>query len=216
MKSPFIHTRPLILASSSPRRQAFLRELGLEFRLAAPIAPEPGLLPGEHQNNFALRTASAKALEVMSLMTEQYAGSAAASPLVLAADTIVVLPEETPAGNHCSILGKPASEHEAITMLMRLSGRTHIVITACCLLPGDGEPCCFTDSAYVTFAPWPEEIIRAYAATGEPLDKAGAYGIQGKGSFLVEKISGSWSTVVGLPVSHTLRALLDIGALKLP
>ena len=100
-------------------------------------------------------------------------------------------------------------------MLTRLAGNSHTVVTACCLHPADAEPLCFADSARVTFASWPEALLRSYVATGEPLDKAGAYGIQGKGAFLAERIEGSWSTVVGLPMSRTMSALLALGALRL-
>ena len=122
----------------------------------------------------------------------------AAAPLVLAADTIVVLDGD--------ILGKPASGADALAMLERLAGRVHTVITACCLWPAeDRAPCAwFADAAHVRFAPWPRGLLEAYAATGDPLDKAGAYGIQEWiGAVGIKGIEGCYYNVMGLPV-HTL------------
>ena len=130
---------------------------------------------------------------------------------MLAADTIVILRGEGAA----SILGKPRDEEEALAMLTRLSGRTHEVATACCLAV-DGRTVCFDDVTKVTFAPWPRPVLEAYVAGGDPMDKAGAYGIQGEGAFLVRGIEGSWSTVAGLPLDLVLEKLIqnDVLALK--
>lgn len=206
MRSPFEHVRPLILASSSPRRQMFLRDQGLEFTVLAAEGPEPAPVAHEDPAAFALRVAGHKARYALDRLASGVP-TAGTAPLVLAADTIVVLDGD--------ILGKPSSEEHALAMLTRLAGNTHTVVTACCLHPADAEPLCFADSARVTFASWPEALLRSYVATGEPLDKAGAYGIQGKGAFLAERIEGSWSTVVGLPMSRTMSALLALGALRL-
>lgn len=184
----------------------FLRDQGLDFTVIAAAAPEPAPEPAEDPAAYALRVAGRKArsaLDKLALGGPDFE----TPPLVLAADTIVVLDGD--------ILGKPRSEDHAVSMLARLAGHTHTVITACCLHPADAEPLCFADSARVTFAPWPEALLRSYVATGEPMDKAGAYGIQGKGAFLAERIEGSWSTVVGLPMSRTMSALLALGALRL-
>ncbi|MCH5277887.1 MAG: septum formation protein Maf [Desulfovibrionaceae bacterium] len=208
MQSPFEQIRPLVLASSSPRRQNFLRDQGLEFTVMAAEGPEPVPDGREDPTAFALRAAGHKARSAARRLASG-AGAAGAAPLVLAADTIVTL--------NGQILGKPASRQQALSMLTRLAGVTHTVITACCLHPvnpADARPLCFADSTRVSFADWPEEILRAYVDTGDPLDKAGAYGIQGKGAFLAERIEGSWSTVVGLPVSQTIRALLTMNALR--
>lgn len=210
MQSPFELIRPLILASTSPRRQMFLRDQGLDFSIVAADGPEPAPVPGEDPEAYALRTATHKARAALArLRADGGAADADAgpAPLILAADTIVVLAGE--------ILGKPASEEHAVSMLRRLAGNTHTVITACCLLPAETDPLCFADSARVTFAAWPEALLRSYVATGDPMDKAGAYGIQGKGAFLAERIEGSWSTVVGLPMSRAVSALLALGALRL-
>lgn len=206
MQSPLQQVRPLILASSSPRRQKFLRDQGLEFAVMAAEGPEPVPDRQEDPTAFALRAAEHKARSV-ALRLSSGAPVAVPAPVVLAADTIVVLDGQ--------ILGKPKSREQALSMLTRLAGVTHTVITACCLHPVDAEPLRFADSTCVSFADWPEDMLRAYVDTGEPLDKAGAYGIQGRGAFLAERIEGSWSTVVGLPVSQTIRALLTVGALRL-
>lgn len=197
----FYPTCTLVLASSSPRRQTFLREQGLDFSILIGDGPEPVPEMGEEPRQYTLRTATHKALSVGLDDTR-------ADALVLAADTIVVLDGD--------ILGKPSSPEHAIEMLLRMTGRTHSVITACCFAR-HGQPVrAFADEARVTFAAWPKELLQAYVNTGEPLDKAGSYGIQGKGAFLVERIEGSWSTVVGLPVSLVMRELLDLGAIRLP
>lgn len=203
----FFQAHPLVLASSSPRRRDFMRELGLSFRILPARTKEERPLPDEKAMAYALRTARSKAGHVR---RELPLAADEPAPLVLAADTIVVLDGD--------ILGKPASPAEAVAMLERLSGRTHNVITACCLWFADEqEPRVeFADSTSVLFAPWPREILEAYTATGDPMDKAGAYGIQGKGAFLVERIEGSWSTVAGLPVSRVLHALFACGALIFP
>lgn len=220
MRCPFLQTRPLVLASSSPRRQDFLRDQGLDFRILPARKDEVRPEPGEAPEAYALRTARSKACAVraeLAHMPPQIPPQMPArsenppgSPLVLAADTIVVLDGD--------ILGKPASRAEALAMLERLAGRAHTVTTACCLwFTEEAAPRAeFADSTRVSFAPWPRELLAAYAATGDPLDKAGAYGMQGRGAFLVERIEGSWSTVVGLPVDRVIRALLDCGVLLPP
>ena len=123
--------------------------------------------------------------------------------LIVAADTLVAVDG--------TALGKPKSREEACAMLRRLSGRTHQVYTGVCVLRG--EKCLsFTQCTQVTFYPLSEEEIRRYADTGEPMDKAGAYGIQGRGALLAEKIDGDYFNVVGLPVARLARALSDMAA----
>ncbi|MBU1228730.1 MAG: septum formation protein Maf [Proteobacteria bacterium] len=191
----------LVLASNSPRRRDLLGSLGLELEICPSNAPEPPPLPGEAPEGYALRMARLKTLDVAVL----YPDSA-----VLGADTIVVLP-----GNAASpplILGKPASGADALRMLALLSGRAHLVITGCCLaLPGASEPFCFAESTEVHMRTSTPGELAAYVATGEPADKAGAYAIQGLGAFLVERVSGSYTNVVGLPVAECARLLLDRG-----
>ncbi len=160
-----------------------------------PVAGEPDARPGEDAEAFAARCAWSK-LE---------GAAPAAREVVVAADTVVALEGR--------IMGKPADSREALDMLLALAGRDHQVITAVALaLPG-GERLRARDVCHVHFHPWSREVLAAYAATGECLDKAGAYAIQGKGAFLAERIEGSWSTVVGLPVTWLARTLTERGIL---
>jgi septum formation protein len=185
----------LVLASGSPRRQEFLRGLGLEFEIRpADVVEEP--VPGEEPRRFVERLALDKAQAVAALDPAAH---------ILAADTIVVLAGE--------LLGKPRHEEEAISMLMRLGGRTHEVWTGFALCRGAELLSRQAVRTEVIFAPLSEELCRAYVRTGEPLDKAGAYGIQGQGGFLVERIRGSYSNVVGLPLAEVVSVLLACGVI---
>ncbi len=179
----------LILASGSPRRRDFLAELGIAFEvLATDIDETP--LSGEQPVDFVARLALEKAQAVE--LPDAW---------VLGADTVVVVDGE--------ILGKPGDEEEACGMLMRLSGRWHEVWTGFSLCrQATGELSTKTVCTRVRFLPLTPELCRAYVRTGEPLDKAGAYGIQGKGCFLVPEISGSYTNVVGLPMTEVLETLL--------
>ncbi|MBA3004063.1 MAG: septum formation inhibitor Maf [Desulfurivibrio sp.] len=179
----------LILASGSPRRRDFLAELGLVFEVLVTDIDETSQA-GEQPVDFVARLAREK-------------GQAVDQPdaWVLAADTVVVVDGD--------ILGKPGDEDEACAMLMLLSGRWHEVWTGFSLCrQATGELCTKTVCTKVRFIPLTPELCRAYVRTGEPLDKAGAYGIQGKGCFLVPEISGSYTNVVGLPMAEVLDALL--------
>ncbi|MDG4474851.1 Maf family protein [Thiovibrio frasassiensis] len=179
----------LILASGSPRRRDFLAELGLVFEvLATEIDETPH--SGEPPVDFVAR-----------LSREKAQGVDLPSAWVLAADTAVVVDGE--------ILGKPGDAEEACGMLMRLSGRWHEVWTGFSLWhQTTGALCTKTVCTKVRFLTLTPELCRAYVRTGEPLDKAGAYGIQGKGCFLVPEISGSYTNVVGLPMAEVLEVLL--------
>lgn len=185
---------PLILASASPRRRDLLREAGIEFEIVVPEAVEPSRATGEDARAFAQRAALAKATEV----ARRRAGR-----LVLGADTIVVLDGE--------VLGKPRDEAEARAMLARLSGRTHHVYSGVALARAHPDGGVAADSAVaetrVTFRRLDAGDIAAYVGTGEPLDKAGAYGIQGLGGRLVAGYEGSYTNVVGLPM-ETVRRML--------
>jgi len=184
----------LILASRSPRRVELLLSAGLEVKVVVPhIKEQP--LGGEEPEGFASRVAMMKAQEV----TKAFPGE-----WVLGADTVVVLGKR--------ILGKPKDEEEAKKMLRLLSGREHRVITAYALLNADeGRSILDRCETRVKFIPLTEEEIAWYVSTGEPMDKAGAYAIQGKGSFMVEWIEGSWTNVVGLPLAQVLRHLRELG-----
>ncbi len=187
--------RPLVLASASPRRRELLASLGLDFRIDPGSAEEPRPEPGEVPADYALRAAKAKALPV---------AAAHGEAVILAADTIVVLDQD--------ILGKPMDTAHAVDMLLRLSGRTHQVVTGCCLRAPEGVNELFAVSSDVTMRRSNRAELAAYAATGEPLDKAGAYAIQGLGGFLVRRVEGSYTNVVGLPLSRVLERLLELGA----
>lgn len=179
----------LILASGSPRRRDFLAELGLVFEVRVTDIDETPQ-PGEQPVDFVARLAQEKAQAVN-----------IPDAWVLAADTAVVVDGE--------ILGKPGDEEEACAVLMRLSDRWHEVWTGFSLCrQATGELCTKAVCTKVRFLELTPELCRAYARTGEPLDKAGAYGIQGKGCFLVPEISGSYTNVVGLPMAEVLEALL--------
>jgi septum formation protein len=182
------HRPPLLLASSSPRRLALLRALGLEPEVR-PADVDETLLPGEDPHDAAERLARAKA-------------SAVAAPdgtVVLAADTIVVLDGEA--------LGKPRDDADARRMLRALRGRAHDVVTGVALAR-DGAVVSGRETTEVVFAPMTDEEVDAYVASGEPADKAGAYALQGLGGLFVERISGTPSNVIGLP----FRLVRQLGA----
>lgn len=188
----------LILASGSPRRRRFMEEWGLSFDICVPDGAEPRPLPDEEPAAYVRRAATAKAHAAL-----EQTGGPAPDRLLLAADTIVALGSR--------LLGKPRDEDDALHMLRDLSGREHQVISGVCLVTPDGREQSFSESSSVRFHPWPEAILRAYVQTGEPLDKAGAYAVQGQGAFLVAEVRGSWSNVVGLPVTLLAARLLAEG-----
>lgn len=183
----------LILASQSPRRRELLERAGIACQVRAADIDE-SVHEGELPQQYVRRLAARKAMAV----------SRGDDDCVLGADTTVVLGAE--------ILGKPEDEADAIRMLTALEGRSHEVITGICLRYRQQL---FIDAAVTTvhFAPMSEEQIAAYAATGEPLDKAGAYGIQGMASRYIQGIEGCYFNVVGLPVSLVSRYLQRLGLL---
>jgi septum formation protein len=178
----------LILASASPRRRQLLEMLGIEVTVIPSRVPE-ARLPGEMPVPYAERLARAKALSVT-------------GDLVLGADTTVVAGGE--------VLEKPHDAADALRMLTRLQGRTHEVVTSVALA-ARRDVRVLTDRTRVTFRPASEELLRAYIATGEPMDKAGAYGIQGYGAALVERIEGDFFGVMGLPVRLVIDLLRHVG-----
>ena len=189
----------LVLASQSPRRRELLELMGLHHFLVRPARGEErapaGLGPGELVEYLSRQ----KAREV--------AGRSRPGELILGADTVVELEGR--------ILGKPHSEEEAVEMLLSLSGRSHRVYTGLTLLRGE---VCRTEHevTLVSFAPLSPQRARAYVATGEPMDKAGAYGIQGRGCVLVEGIRGDYYNVMGLPLCRLGRMLEEFGINCLP
>lgn len=193
----------IVLASSSPRRRQILERLGLSFSVVKPDVDERRE-PGEPPEDFVRRAALEKATDVArTIAVEQ-----GKSPYVIGADTVVVI-DGMP-------LGKPTDSSQAIDMLRSLSGREHQVLTGWALLNVNaGVERTGVESTRVWFKRLRAAEIEAYAATGEGLDKAGAYGIQGIGCFLVEHIEGNYENVVGLPACPLVEALQDEGALTI-
>jgi septum formation protein len=181
----------LVLASASPRRARILTELGVGFRVVVSHEDET-LAPGEDGPSAVERLARAKARAV----------APGQGLPVLAADTEVLL--------DAHVLGKPADEEAAVAMLRRLAGRAHEVVTGLCLVAG-GLELAGVERSLVRFAPMGEEELRWYAASGEPLDKAGGYHVDGKGALFVETVEGSPSNVAGLPVRLLLRLVREAG-----
>ena len=195
----------LILGSQSPRRRELLERMGLEFRVLTAEIDETKY-ETEDPEASVRRICEAKARAVAERLKQENGQSENHnSPLVLASDTIVVLDGR--------ILGKPHDEAQAKAMLRALSGREHAVFTAFTLFrPDTGtEPETHCEKTWVKFRRLSEAEIAAYVATGEPMDKAGAYGIQGKGMMLVEGIRGDYFTVMGLPVCALTQALKRYG-----
>jgi septum formation protein len=183
----------LILASGSPRRKALLGAAGLRFEVI-----ESGIsefrVAGESGRDYALRVACEKALSVAARVPDA---------LVLAADTIVLCDNK--------ILGKPADPEEACRMLAMLSGKTHTVVTAYTLAAAAVILEAAPVLSQVTFRPLGGAEIEEYVATGEPMDKAGAYGIQGKGADFIAMVAGARDNVMGLPMREVLAALARRG-----
>jgi septum formation protein len=181
----------LVLASRSPRRAELLAAAGFEFRIrSADIDETPRA--GEDPASYTLRVAEEKSAAVAHADDE----------IVLAADTVVVRAGE--------IMGKPKDAADAFRMLTALSGGRHEVITAICLRNACRSIRDLSSTA-VWFAPLTEEEIQWYVNSGEPMDKAGAYGIQGLGSRFIDRIEGSYANVVGLPVAMVYRLLRNLG-----
>ena len=179
-------TQKLILASGSPRRAELLRQAGLDFEIIVPQIDEAPL-PGEAPDEFVCRTAREKAESLPP-------GEA----VILAADTAVV--------DGARILGKPADAAEAAAMLRSLSDRTHEVMTGVCIrFPN--RTVCFHIETRVTFRNLSGKEIADYVATDEPMDKAGAYAVQGGAAKMVRTVDGSYSNVVGLPLCEVIEAL---------
>lgn len=184
----------IILASQSPRRRALLAQMGIaEFDIIPAKGEEiadPGLSPGALVETLSRRKA------------EEVAAQAGPDDIIVAADTVVAADE--------AALGKPRDTDDARRMLRALSGRSHTVYTGVTVCRGD-TLLTEHEATQVTFRPLTDREIDAYAATGEPMDKAGAYGIQGLGCVLVERISGNYHNVVGLPTCLLARMLGQVG-----
>lgn len=178
----------ILLASKSPRRKELLSRIFPEFEVVPPNVDE--ILPPKTPVCRIPELLSRRKAEALS---EDYPDS-----LIIAADTVVIFE------NRC--LGKPKDADDAFQMLRSLSGKAHRVITGCCIRQGGREHSFFEESLVYFYSLSDDEIIR-YIETGEPMDKAGAYGIQGLGSLLVKKIEGDFYNVVGLPIARLNREL---------
>ena len=192
---PRIH---LVLASASPRRAELLAQLQVAFEVC-PADIDESRKAAELAADYVNRLAREKA--AAGLAGAGRGQTPGLTPLILGADTIVVLGDE--------ILGKPCGQTEGEQMLQRLSGRTHQVYTAVCVMTADYQQAC-TVSTSVTFRELEAGEAAWYWQTGEPADKAGGYGIQGIGGIFVEEIKGSYSAVVGLPLVETRQLLQSV------
>lgn len=189
----------LVLASSSPRRKELLESVGLSIEVINPSADEV-MSASESPGEFASRVAFEK--------TASVSRGLASGSVVIGADTIVVVDGE--------VLGKPSDETDAARMLGLLSGREHHVLTAFSILrPSEELLHAQIVRTSVRVSQLAASDIEGYIKTGEPMDKAGAYGIQGIGAFMVEGITGSYTNVVGLPVPEVLKALTKLRAIRL-
>ena len=186
----------LILASASPRRADLLREAGIDVEVR-PANVNEDVAPGETAEDYVRRVAQEKALAISQTSPGRH---------VLAADTAVVVEGQ--------ILGKPSNAEESARMLSALSGRSHLVISGVCLMK-DGQTVVDTETAVtvVEFAELSPGEIAWYVASGESMDKAGGYGIQGLASRFVTRIAGSYSNVVGLPMAVVYRMCTKVGLL---
>lgn len=178
----------LILASGSPRRRELLEQIGVRFEQVVQSIDETPYL-AEPAEQYVQRMALEKALAVANLYPQD---------AVLAADTTVVLANK--------IFAKPIDENDAAQMLRQLSRQTHQVLTAVCLIAGSQQQAALVSTS-VQFNDLTDEQIQRYIATGEPMDKAGAYAIQGKAAVFVKEIHGCYSNVVGLPLAKTAEML---------
>jgi septum formation protein len=195
----------LVLASSSPRRQELIATLGLPVRIQPSHADE-STTDVWSPKQIVEELSERKAKAVINLLTEQRPETG--EQLVVGSDTIVVLDGE--------VMGKPEDDEDAKRMLRKLAGRTHEVYTGISIVRlSDGETVTSHRVTKVTMRPLTDEQIARYVATGEPRDKAGAYGIQELGALLVDGIEGDYFTVVGLPLSH-LAVLLEKFGVQLP
>ncbi len=188
------NARPIILASASPRRRMLLEGAGVPFTVCVSAADEstdPIWTPKRMVRELARRKASAVAAENP-------------GAYVIGADTLVSMDGE--------VLGKPKDSVDAVRMLHMLSGQTHQVQTGVCVVLPNGHKLTFSEVSEVTFRELTDQEIKAYVATKEPLDKAGAYAIQGEGRALIRNFHGDYANIVGLPVDRLLMILQMVGA----
>lgn len=183
----------LILASASPRRQKILTDLGLSFT-SFPVQDEPSPQENELPQKYVMRAAVCKASKCMDAVGKQPGN------IILAADTCVII--------NSRIVGKPEDHKRASQILHSLNGKSCLVASAACLLLPSGEKFKILDEARVHFHHWPDDILDIYADTEEPLDKAGAFAVQGMGAFLIDYMEGNFTTVIGLPLPRLVQIML--------
>lgn len=186
--------RKVVLASASPRRKFLFAQLEIPFTVfPSEILEETGIIESPNPDRFAAKLAEKKAADVL---------KKSGGDIVIGADTVVVLGKR--------IFGKPKSKREAFLFLSELQGKKHVVYTGVCVLSSSGKQTGGTEKTDVFFYEVGPEPLRAYIQSGEGMDKAGAYGIQGMGSFLVEKIKGPLDNVVGLPRLKLLELIKKV------
>ena len=184
----------IILASASPRRKELLEQVGAEFEIIPAVGEE---IITDSSPQQAVLDLAAKAAEVAAKVRED--------AIILGADTVVAFGDK--------ILGKPKDEADAKQMLSLLSGKTHSVYTGVSIVvrqSGESQSYSFYEETEVTMYPLSEQQILSYIRTKEPMDKAGSYGIQGKGAVFIEKIQGDYNNVVGLPIARVFRTLEEV------
>jgi septum formation protein len=186
--------KEIILASASPRRKELLELIGLQFKID----------PGDYKENMNLKLSPHEIARALSLEKAKSVAEKYNNAIIIAADTFVIIRGQ--------LLGKPHTEDEAKRMLVLLDGATHSVITGFTILDTDtGRKISRSVETKVTFRKLTEKEIDAYVKTKEPLDKAGAYAIQGLGSILVKKIEGDYFNVIGLPLCPLVECLVEFG-----
>lgn len=188
--------KKIVLASASPRRKEILEQVGVSFDIIPSTSDE--VITKSVPKDIVEELAQQKAYEVYSNLSNPC--------VVIGADTIVVL--------NGSIMGKPKDENDAFNMLNNLQNKTHTVYTGVCVYINDGnetKKLLFSEATNVTMYPMTSEQIYDYIATKEPMDKAGAYGIQGKSAIYIKKIDGDYNTVVGLPIARLYTEMLELG-----
>ncbi|SOB57143.1 conserved protein of unknown function [Pseudodesulfovibrio profundus] len=189
---PFQSEKEIVLASGSPRRKELLQGLGLDLTIQPSTLDEPLPEDDESPQEYALRMAEMKTRDVANQHPDA---------TVIGADTIVVLNDR--------IMGKPHNEEDALNMLKALAGEKHQVITAFCIILDNSKAVTQAVVTDVYMRESSDKELLGYIATGEPVDKAGAYAIQGIGTFLVKDIKGSYTNVVGLPLTEVIETLVQ-------
>ncbi|RUM89925.1 MAG: septum formation protein Maf [Thermodesulfatator sp.] len=197
-KGPFRTLVPLVLASGSPRRKELMERIGLDFHIKVSSSRELDTESGLEPHELVRENAILKARDIASVMPGH---------LVIGADTCVALSNR--------VFGKPRDTEDAVSMLEALAGRWHEVFTGLCIiLPDHKKQITDVVKSRVYVMDFGPEVMRSYCESGEPMDKAGSYAVQGAGSFMIKEIHGSWTNVVGLPMTRIVEILLEAGAIE--